>query len=593
MLRYTIKNMLEKKGRFFLLLFSIIICVMLLVISLGIVDVLLDGNRRIATIASDGKDICIHSKTNDVFFSENDINNKGVDNLEGELFFNSVFVYDGKNSNVNLRGKKDLNYPLASGKKPNSSNPECIISERIANEFDFNLNDNLEILLNGEVIRLQIVAIGKTNSVFYSDQSSNFTILVSYEYMESLLGVEGKYNYATATVSGSSVDDAVDEFNETNDKVTAVSLIDESMAASDQSLESALYMMLCIVFVISCIIISGTFKLIINERIGIIGTFLSQGATKKKIERFLLFEGAMYGGIGSVFGILFGEIILKMISYNMSPLAKYDIHDSYKVNCGHMVVGFLFAICLSMISVWFPVRKIRKFNAKDVILGRFENTDKRNRYLLLTLGVVLFVIGVIGCFVNNANSAGVYLFFIIALWVGVILAVPSLVLLFNDILIKAFRNRANIYMALKNINTSSLLKSNILMLTLSFSAVMILLFVGNSMVSTTADAYEELDYDYSIGNIIDSNSKESTTDIIIKNLNNIDAIDKESINPIGMVEGKMCDKNVIVQGVDLKEFERYNHYLELDNEKNSKYYKKLDSSDYNIIITSTISKLIG
>ena len=121
-------------------------------------------------------------------------------------------------------------------------------------------------------------------------------MIVPYAQMNELLKAGGKYNYVTAkaTDADANIKDVVKSFNDANDKVKAAVLVDESTSGSE-SLTAGLYMMLALVCIVCIIIIHGAFKLIITERITTIGTFMSQGATRKKMERILLMEAALYG----------------------------------------------------------------------------------------------------------------------------------------------------------------------------------------------------------------------------------------------------------------------------------------------------------
>ena len=93
-LRYITKNMFEKKGRFFLLIFSIMISTALLVFSLGTVDVILDGYTDSLKESADGKDVVLYSTTDEHFFGEDDFAPAGLKNFEGRLSCTGVINED-------------------------------------------------------------------------------------------------------------------------------------------------------------------------------------------------------------------------------------------------------------------------------------------------------------------------------------------------------------------------------------------------------------------------------------------------------------------------------------------------------------------
>jgi ABC-type antimicrobial peptide transport system permease subunit len=149
-----------------------------------------------------------------------------------------------------------------------------------------------------------------------------------YEYMNERMGANGKYNFITAVTDTDSVK-FVEEFNENNKAVKSESLSDLSMYRSMlDSTETTVYLMFAIVCIICCIIIHGAFKLIITERMTVIGTFMSQGATKNKIQNILLMESLLYGIVGGIVGVALGEVILYFVNKVASPLYDMDILNS-------------------------------------------------------------------------------------------------------------------------------------------------------------------------------------------------------------------------------------------------------------------------
>ena len=83
-LKYISKNMLEKKGRLFLLIFSIAMSTALLVASAGIVDIIFDSFTKPYELAN-GADIGIVSTQDDPFFDETQFDTGRLENITREL----------------------------------------------------------------------------------------------------------------------------------------------------------------------------------------------------------------------------------------------------------------------------------------------------------------------------------------------------------------------------------------------------------------------------------------------------------------------------------------------------------------------------
>lgn len=594
-LKYIFKNMTEKKGRFLLLLFSIAVSTALFVFSLGAVDVILKGFEDTLKNAADGKEIGISSNTEDVFFSEEDFKAEGLSDFEGMLMATGVINKDDKITYVYFDGKKDCSKYVKEGSMPEaSSEPVCAISDRTAKDRDLKVGDTIEVAIAGEKKVFTIKAICAPSGNFYGDGKESFTMVVPYDYMETIMNSGGRYNYMTAKTSEKDTVKAADNFNEVNERVKATSLTDmSSQKEMTQSTVSTFYIMFAIVCVICCIIIYGAFKLIISERMTVIGTFMSQGATKNKIEKILLFESFLYSIFGAIIGVLLGEAILYVVARETSPLKEYGIYMNFNIDPMLIVLGVLFAVLMSLVSAFLPAISVRKLPVKDVILNRME-VNHKNGSLRFICGIALLAFSIIGAFIKAEWTVDLSIVLMSSAVIGMIMLLRKFLKILSGFLAKILRNSTGLFLAFNNVKTSKLLRGNITLLIISFSAVLSIASVGSSLASDTAAAYEGMNFDYEINNIIDNNSDRSTTDIIIDKLNTYESVDKSFIMPEYYVSGLTDELNVLILGADPLQYAEFNDYLELKSDKYYKYFQELDASDDNsVIITDYIAKQTG
>lgn len=594
-LKYIFKNMTEKKGRFILLLFSITVSTALFVFSLGAVDVILKGNEDTLKNAADGKEVGISSNTEDVFFSEKDFDAEGLTNFEGQLNAIGIINKDDEITYVYLAGKKDCSKYVQEGSMPEkSSEPVCAISDRTAKERGLKLGDTIEVAIGGENQVYKINAICAPSGSFYGDSKKEFTMVVPYDYMETIMNSGGRYNYMTAETSESDSVKAADNFNDTNERVKAISLTDlSSIKEITQSTVSTFYIMFAIVCIICCIIIHGAFKLIISERMTVIGTFMSQGATRKKIEHILLCESFLYSVFGAIFGVALGEAILYVIARETSPLKEYGIYMIFNIDPKLIIIGIIFAILMSVVSALLPARSVRKLLVKDVILNRMEVKHKKGS-LRFILGITLLVFAIAGAVINEDWITDLSMFFTAAAFIGMTMLLPKFLKILSGIFAIIFRNNTSLFLAFNNVKTSKLLRGNITLLVISFSAVLLIASFGKTMANGVVAAYEKMNYDYEVNNIIDNNSDTSTTDIIIDKLNSMKCIDKDFIVPKYDIKGLIDDGNVFITGADPLKYAKLNEYLELSSDKYFKYFKELAvSEDDAVIITDYVAKETG
>ncbi len=592
-LRYISRSMLEKKGRFVLLIISIMISTALLIVSLGLIDVIIYSYTEPAKSAAEGQDAWFFSNTEDVYFSMEDFDADGFSNLEGRLTYTAVLNEDDEICYVNLTGRHDYKGNLIEGNITDSNKPECIMSKRIADEKDISIGDKITLATGGKPTEFTVTGIASNEGFFYSDKTKSFKLVVPYEYLNQLLKAGGRYNFVTARADGDSPKKAVEKFNDNNERVKASEYIPEDLADGSETITVPMYCMLAIVCIICIIIINGVFKLIINERIKVIGTFMSQGATKKKIERILLAEALLYGLVGAAVGIVVGEVALIFVTRYFSPLKDYGIYVPYKINVFYIICGILFAVALCVISAWTPVRRIRKMQPKDVILDRLETQHKRGTIRTI-IGIVLLALAVVASIVPGEwTEQGSILFMFLGL-LGLAMMSRKFLKVVSGAISKTLRGNTTAFLSMNNIASSKLLRGNITLLTISLSAVLLIASIGATMRDVVVAAYDSMHCDYYVYNFIDNNAEETTTDKTLEVLRGIDGIDKDSLGKEYMGYGKINDseESVYIISVDDPASNPFAPYLEFDTDKYKDILDKYNASEdkKDILISTQAAK---
>lgn len=352
--------------------------------------------------------------------------------------------------------------------------------------------------------------------------------------------------------------------------------------------------MLIVVLFVSAIIIYGSFKLIITERLPIIGTFLSQGATKRKVKNILYLESIFYGVLGAVFGNLLGIGGLNLVNRMISPLASYGIYEKLNINYSWLIVGSIFAIVLSIFSAIIPIEKIKKLQVKEVILGTTREKQGRET-IKFVIGLIFLGFGIVINFMNSKISeslSGIALFISV---VGLILAYPLIVNALSKVLVKFFKGKSrSLYLAINNLATSKVLKGNITLITISLISIMMIMSVGTSLVGVVNGAYEKLNCDISITNISDvRQGEDNLSNILVNKLKEKDYVDKDSINLISDAYASISGKDFRVEGIDIDKYVNYNGYLNLNSSENKKIFNKMkNAKDNELILTNSVAKLL-
>ena len=584
-LKYISKNMLEKKGRFFLLLFSIAISTALLVASAGVVDVVVD-NFDAQNEAGNTSDVRIVSDTEDPYIDMASVTDEKLKDVTGELLVTGIVDSEEKVRYVSLRGRQEYTGQMVEGntdilREKAEGEPSCIISKRVAEHDNLKVGDSFSLFLSGEEIRFKVGAISADEKVFYSDKPEAFTLVVPYSYMNEKLGADGKFNCIFGNVTEGEVEDFTKSFNDSHAGLTALSTKGE--VVMDSSVSIGLYTMMLIVVVVSAIIIYGVFKLILTERMSVIGTFMSQGATKKKVERIILLEGALYGLIGGVIGCVIGETLLFFIGRLVSPLADYGIYTPFEINWIYIAAGMIFSVVLSVASAYFPVRAVRKLEAKDVILNRVE--QRAGKVLAKRIiGGTLMTFAIVCCCLSGDAKSNMAPFAFAAAYAGIVLITPSIVKGVTWLLGRLFHNNTTVYLAMNNIHSSKLLRNNIVLIVISLSSVLMIASFGKSMTDMVTQAYADMEYDYSIFGILEGDPARSTTDKILKQLESYENVKTETINPMYFGETKADDVAAVALGIRPAAFASgMDRYFDIQ-EKYSQEFEALEASEGNAIL---------
>ncbi|MDD7794472.1 ABC transporter permease [Clostridium sp. 'White wine YQ'] len=587
-LKYVLKSMFEKKARFFLLLIAILLSTGLFVGSIGAVDSAIDSIVKPQLEQLENKDVYISSKNGDIAFNLDGINKDGIKDIVPEMDYNAIYDTDDMQS-IKLTGRENeyINKDsLIEGKDlKNFEDEKCIISKRISDKFNLNLGDKLNLVLKGEKVKLEVAAISSNDGAFYTDTKDSFEVIVPYKYLSDKLNQSGKYNSVFASKTEDTIKDTVEKFNDANNKFVAKELYDEDAIKSQSSqLNSMLYMMLAIVVFMSSIIIYSSFKLTVTERMPVIGTFLSQGATRGVIRRILYLESICYGVIGGIVGDALGVGILYIINYFISPLKDYGIIEKPNITPMYLVYGLAFSMILSIVSAVIPIIKTNKLQVKEVILNTSNNSEK--------IGIGKFIIGCIllaaVIAINSIKSKWVLNIspiLIIFATAAVMLIFPKIIDFISKNIFKRIKDVFSINaLSLNNMRTSKVLLGNVNLLIIAIISIVIINSLSVSIKNVVSEAYEKTKYDLEISVPEDGigNTKEEIENILKKQ----SGVNGDSIQQQCYANGKIDNNNFTVIGMEPDKYLDYDKYVAWDKKEYADTYNEFKNGALNGVILS-------
>jgi len=503
-IKFILKNIIEKKLRTLLILFSIILSSALFFASQAItgnaVDMFVTNARQFYGSA----DIVVYpgSRSPHPYLKAAD-----AEAFAGSTKFmigalqSGAFYSPGKNKtvSVNLRGTtigdlKAMNsfYVDTPADTGCFTGRKVIISKKAAAAHGLKTGDAIKLDINGKKVLFTICAVANPKG-FFSESGGLLHMAVPRSTLSSLYG-----NNDCSNILFVKLKDGIDlkQSLASLKKIYKHYTVEEPIPAEDiknsvGSMSTGFMMMTVAVAFMSIFILYTSFKVITLERLPIIGTFRSIGATRRATNLVLLAESLVYGIIGGILGCFLGLGILYLITLSITPsyMAGYEIRMIYSP--AHMISAFAAAIALSLISSVIPIIKISKIPVKEIILNTTgeKNKSGSKRYapgfFMLFLYIVLPMLPFKGLTIVFSTIS------MLSSVTGVILLLPLItegfVKLSERIYIALFGNIGTI--AAKNLRQNKSVLNNIALLSIAISTLLMITTTGNSVLTEISGFY--------------------------------------------------------------------------------------------------------
>jgi putative ABC transport system permease protein len=507
--KFIIRNIREKKFRTFLIIFSITLSTALFFASLALGGTiertfLVKVKKYIGTA-----DIIIYANKKSPFWMFR-LYKTGVVKHDLEYAIGSVETqgtYKQRNEtvNFNLKGfylddlQKMNPYVLAGqtdlepfqGKK-------MIIGKRTAAKYRLQLGDKLELKIEDNRYRFKIVGFAEPMGFFQEDGQA-VTAVIPRETLARAFDAPGRVAIAYLKVKDPlRIAAVIRKLSEAYRRYT----VQEPMSKAElhqymQAISAPFLLMLVLVVFISAFIIYSSFKVITRERLPVIGTFRSIGATRKTTDLVLFAEAIFYGVIGGILGSLLGLGILYIMSLLIRPEWVKDVKVTLVFSPLHLLAAFILAVILPFFGSFFPIVKISKFSIKDVIFNTIEKPKKKKTVKLIMGLFLLIFVFTVPWLVPKSLALVTNIVCMVSAVTAVILLVPALTSGF----LKAFEwfyefLLGNVgVLAAKNLRENKSILNNISLLAIGISSLLMINTVSFSVVKEIADFYKDADFD--------------------------------------------------------------------------------------------------
>ena len=442
-LKHIIRNMKEHKGRSFLIFFALLVSTSVFMISLTISDDLMikieDTLRNIYGNAEVEVSTVDPFKLEDLKINNTEYTYIGLNNFEGVT---------EKDKNVSIYGldiKKAVEFKLLGEDASELEKNEILVSDKIAQDKNYHKNDIIKIKNNNKIYSLTIKDIidSKGLASIRPDADMDFDIFfTSTETLNEIANL--KNDYYDRIYFNIKNDDDINKFVEylkdNNKNYIINKTVDmDSIKETTSMISAIMYLIVVMATIMIYFVINSLNKIILAERIPVIGTFRSVGASRRKMNFILILENAIYGIFAGIFGAILGTYLNSMCSNAFVTTSGVDLsRKSLNITPGSIVIGIIFA---TLLQVFITTKEIIRTNKKPikVLIFNTQNSRYRLRKRRTIIGFILLIISLLIFFLCKNLSLGLVALCLIGFMIGVANTLPVFIQSLSRLLTKIFK----------------------------------------------------------------------------------------------------------------------------------------------------------
>lgn len=372
---------------------------------------------------------------------------------------------------------------------------KAIISGQMAATYDLAAGQRITLEITGEIYRFRIAGIAYPTGMF-GPQDERLAVIVPRDFMAGLFQTRGLVEVlfikAKPDRNTTEVIDALKQVFRRHRVRPSVS--QREAEEWTREITIPLQIMFVLVLATSAFIIYSSFQVITAERLPIIGTFRSIGATRRNSNLVLLIEATLYGVIGGAGGCLLGIGALYVMTLWTTP--QWIAEDGIQIMFTSLQLGmsFLLAVALSLASSAIPIVGAARLPVKELILGQYE--VKQQRYRLRSVVGAALVLAALALPTVAPGLPGAVLA-IVASVVGVVLLVPLILTAAAAALAHIARSLPDGVgeLAAKNIRDTPNVRNSVALLAIAIGGMLMINTISTSALVGLTRSYRDMRYD--------------------------------------------------------------------------------------------------
>lgn len=588
LIKFIARYIKENIPRFLLIFSAIVLSGGLIFTSLGLTESLLNTYKEQLTqlVGNTELQVTADNKSPSYFLNRSYVEevSEQVDYIMPVIDDTVKFYYDNNSySFVHIKGvdinkyKNKAILDLIQTKEEICENDEVIISTKTAQKYGLKMGDPVVCIINGAKKILRVGSIADQTGIF-ADESQTTYMLMPIDALAGYYGARGKASSIYIKTKGD-----VEAIRKILQDLYPQYVVRDAVSISGYKnsvnmIQLPLIIISSIIIFMSCFIIYSIFKTIVLERISILGTFRSIGASRGQLIFILQLESIIYGMIGGIFACIIGYGVLRVANWSI-------LHKPMPVEMAinKFMITFTSCIIISFFSSLVPIYKITRIEPKKIILSNMafdENTVKECRWIGYTcvIGSIIFI-------QIMKNSMVVGIFGLVGSMIGIVLLIPRYLKDICYIFEKIFKvlNYNIGLLAIRNINMNKAMINNIQLTTIAVAVIMLITNLSTNIKQEVLNMYvNDIQYDIECVPVY----KNRSTEYKLKHIKGITDIYKvyESKN-VDVIQWK--DKIDYIVGV---QDSRYSNFIKLDGLEDKKELLDKLQEGRSIILCSVLKE---
>lgn len=496
-IKHILRNIWSKKGRSILIIIASIIAATTFTLNLILPNEILFKIEETYRKVFGDVDIRIRLSNqelslDDVYLGNEKINYSVISQLDGTDDEGNLIVLYGTNFQ---NGKK---MKFISSSLNNLNNNEAIISEKYADKYK--VGDKINFYYNEKYYEITIAEIVDKKGLNALETDEATTMVTNLETLQIINNNEKIDDSALYidVLNDDNINNYLDYLkNNNNADYKIEKILDQDTLKEETAFVSSIMLIMFVMaIIIIFVVISSLNKIIVSERMPVIGTFRSIGATKGKMNTILILENAMYGLVGGLIGTLLAYLInskvsVLFISSNGIELSK----QTSTISITNILIGILFAVLLEILMTISSIIKANKKSIKDIIFD-VQSTKYIYKRKDVIIGILSILMTVIIVKVNTDNNNILTIIALSLSLLGIYNLIPIIIKLFSYILTKIFKiiGLKTTRIASKNISYNQMIISSAKTIVIALTLIISILNVSK-VISNMFDSFKYVYFD--------------------------------------------------------------------------------------------------